>query len=155
MLIVYSPHPKKSTIKVLSGTPKAKCSPSSSRSISKIQRSEMLTATCLLCITERMPSLPCLICKDQYEYLIEFKKNETSDNSNTAYKDLLRTYPMSHQSNPTTLAAESQDKKSNRATMSTERIDYLIEDSGAGMRKDYAQSLFSFTAIPQIYKCFI
>ena len=38
--------------------------------------------------------------------------------------------------------------------MSTERIDYLIEDSSAGMRKDYAQSLFPFTAIPQIYKMF-
>ena len=56
--------------------------------------------------------------------------------------------------NPTALATESQDKKSNRAAMSAERIDYLIEDSGAGMRKDYAQSLFSFTAIHQIYKMF-
>ncbi len=48
-------------------------------------------------------------------------------------------------------AEKSQDKKSECATMSTERIDYLSEDSGAGMRKDYAQSLVSFTAIHQIY----
>lgn len=36
---------------------------------------------------------------------------------------------------------ESQDFfEENRAVMTTDRIDYLIEDSGAGTRKNYAQS---------------
>ena len=30
-------------------------------------------------------------------------------------------------------------KKTGRASMTTERIDYLIDDSGAGMRTDYSQ----------------
>lgn len=39
--------------------------------------------------------------------------------------------------NYTSKSKKSQEKSSDRATMTTDRIDYLIADSGAGMRTDY------------------
>lgn len=47
--------------------------------------------------------------REQYEYLIEFKENATPKHSNTVYKDLLRTAPMSQGKNSTT-PSKSQEK---------------------------------------------
>ena len=46
--------------------------------------------------------------KEQLQYLIEFKKNKTSNLSNTVYKDLLRTGSTSNYQNYTTTSPESQ-----------------------------------------------
>ena len=46
--------------------------------------------------------------KDQYEYLIEFKKNKTQSGSNTVYKDLLRNSSTSYHLQYITSNSKSQ-----------------------------------------------
>ena len=63
--------------------------------------------------------------KDQYAYLIELKKDEMSDLSNTVYKDLLRTDQTSHNNNISDFAEKNNREK--RKTHENILMGFLVE----------------------------